>query len=231
MFHVKHLDPPPSAARIFGDRLGLASRYAELLASQGVDWGLIGPREVDRLWERHIVNSAAVAELIEENAAVVDVGSGAGLPGIPLAIARPDLKVTLLEPMLRRTEFLRMAVAELQIPVAVVRGRAEEPTVRRQLGDTDVVLSRAVASLEKLARWSLPLLRPGGRMLALKGDRADSEVAANRDTMRALGATDIRVMKCGSAPEITTVVIAIRGERTQAQRRVARRPRTERTGP
>ena len=115
---------------------------------------------MDRLWERHIVNSAAVAELIEENAAVVDVGSGAGLPGIPFSDCTTRSKGDSVGADAPSYRVLRMAVAELQIPVAVVRGRAEEPTVRRQLGDTDVVLSRAVASLEKLARWSLPLLPP-----------------------------------------------------------------------
>lgn len=227
---MKHPDPPPAAVRQFGDRLSLARQYAELLANQGVDWGLIGPREVDRLWERHILNSAAVVELIDQDAVVVDIGSGAGLPGIPVAIARPDLRVTLLEPMLRRTEFLTLVVEQLHIPVAVVRGRAEEMTVRQNLGSADVVLSRAVASLEKLTTWSLPLLRLGGRMLALKGDRAEGEVAASASRMRTLGATDIRVVKCGSSPESTTVVVAVRGEPARAQRRVERRPRTERKG-
>lgn len=229
MFHVKHLAPapPPLATEVFGSGLGQACAYADLLAGPGVEWGLIGPREVDRLWERHILNSAAPAELIEHGARVVDVGSGAGLPGIPIAIARPDLQMTLLEPMLRRTEFLKTVVEALALPVDVVRGRAEEPAVRVQLADADVVLSRAVASLDKLARWSLPLLRPGGRMLALKGDRADEEVAATRTAMNALGAVDIRVVRCGSSPDETTLVVATRAE---PKRRRAK-PRTERRGP
>lgn len=229
MFHVKHLAPapPPLATEVFGSGLGQACAYADLLAGPGVEWGLIGPREVDRLWERHILNSAAPAELIEHGARVVDVGSGAGLPGIPIAIARPDLQMTLLEPMLRRTEFLKTVVEALALPVDVVRGRAEEPAVRVQLADADVVLSRAVASLDKLARWSLPLLRPGGRMLALKGDRADEEVAAARTAMSALGAVDIRVVRCGSSPDETTLVVATRAE---PKRRRAK-PRTERRGP
>lgn len=224
MFHVKHgaaPPPPPAAERVFGDRVDVARRYADLLAGPGVERGLIGPREVERLWDRHILNSAAVAELIDRGATVLDIGSGAGLPGIPIAIARPDLHVTLIEPMLRRTAFLEDAVAALAIDVAIVRGRAEEPGVRTTAGGADVVVSRAVASLDKLTRWSLPLLRPGGRMLALKGERADEEVAQGRRGMTVLGATDVRVVRCGesySKPPVT-VVIAVRGERAPAGKR------------
>jgi len=212
--------PPSTAAEVFGARLDLARRYEELLAGPGVVRGLIGPREADRLWDRHILNSAAVAEAIGPDARVIDIGSGAGLPGIPVAIARPDLRVTLVEPMLRRTEFLAEVVAELGIDVEVVRGRAEDAAVRTGLAGADVVLSRAVAGLDKLTRWSLPLLRPGGRMLALKGERADDEVAEFRAAMTKLGATDIRVRRCGegylSPP--TTVVEAVRSERRSASR-------------
>ena len=211
-------EPPPVAATLFGDRLPLARRYADLLAGPGVEWGLLGPREVDRLWDRHIVNSAAVAELLEPEISVVDIGSGAGLPGVPLAIARPDLRVTLIEPMLRRTEFLKLVAETLELPVGVVRGRAEEKPVRDCAGESDVVVSRAVASLEKLTRWSFPLLRMGGQMVALKGERAAEEVAAESRAMIALGATDIRVVRCGGGPEgatpeipATTVVVATRG--------------------
>lgn len=224
MFHVKHAAPapPPGAAPVFGDRLGLAERYAELLAGPGVEWGLLGPREVDRLWDRHILNSAVVAEVIEADSRVIDIGSGAGLPGLPVAIARPDLSVTLVEPMLRRIQFLTEAVAALGVPVSVMRGRAEDSTVRDELAGADVVLSRAVASLDKLARWSFPLLRPGGRMVALKGERADEEVAAASKAMAALGAVDVRVVKCGSsrreAGPYATVVVATQGARAQGKR-------------
>lgn len=228
---MKHADPPAAAAEVFGDRLGLAVRYAELLSTAGVERGLIGPREVDRLWDRHILNSAAVAELIEPGARVVDIGSGAGLPGLPLAIARPDLRVALVEPMLRRTEFLAEAVAELGLPVEVVRGRAEETGVRDRVGGADVVVSRAVAALEKLAGWSFPLLRVGGRMLAMKGERAEAEVADGRRSMRALGAAEVEVVRCGesySSPPVT-VVIAVRGERKPGRVRPTRS--SERRGP
>ncbi len=212
MKHAGAPPAPPVAAEVFGERLGIACAYAELLAGPGVERGLLGPREVDRLWERHILNSAAVAEIIEPGARVIDIGSGAGLPGLPLAIARPDLSVILVEPMQRRMEFLTQAVVALGQDVEVVRGRAEEPAVRSGLMGADVVTSRAVADLEKLARWSLPLLRTGGRMLAIKGARAGDEVTERRGVLAALGATDVRVVECGAGylEPPTTVVVAAR---------------------
>jgi 16S rRNA (guanine527-N7)-methyltransferase len=212
MFHVKHdaaPAPPRAAEALFGARLDHARRYAELLAGTAVERGLIGPRETDRLWDRHILNSAALGELLEPDAEVVDIGSGAGLPGIPLALARPDLRVTLVEPLLRRSDFLDEAVRELGIDVNVVRGRAEEPAVRRRVGEADAVVSRAVASLDKLTKWSMPLLHAGGRMLALKGERADEEIREHRRVMEDLGAVDVKVMKCGAEyldPPATAVV-------------------------
>ena len=162
-----------------------------------------------------MLNSAAVAELVGDDETVADVGSGAGLPGIPLALARPAARVILIEPLLRRAEFLQEVVDDLGLDVAVVRGRAEEPDVLRQVGEMDAVTSRAVASLEKLAKWSLPLLREGGRMLAMKGDRAEDEVGEHRRAMSSLGAVDIGVVKCGvdylTPP--ATVVVARRGKR------------------
>ncbi len=190
--------PPPDVARIdLRGPSGLAQRYAELLADIGVEWGLLGPREVDRLWDRHLLNCAAVAELLEPGERVADIGSGAGLPGLPLAIAKPEVRVVLVESLLRRAEFLRMAVAELGLDVEVVRGRAEDPAVRESVGGCDAVVSRAVAPLDKLTRWSLPLLRPGGRMLAIKGERAPDEVREHRRVMTRLGAMDARVVECG----------------------------------
>ncbi len=224
-------EPPPAAEAVFGERLGVARRYADLLAGPGVERGLIGPREVDRLWERHLLNSAAIGELIEPDARVLDIGSGAGLPGVPLAIARPDLSVTLVEPMLRRSDFLAEAVEILGLDVVVFRARAEDPPARKELAGADVVTSRAVADLLKLARWSLPLLRPGGRMLALKGERAESEVAEHGPAMSRLGAVDVEVVRCGqdylSPP--TTVVSVRRTDRSRTARRQSSRS-SERRG-
>ncbi len=227
MFHVKHADipaPPPEAVAAFGDGLERAHRYGQILAGAGVERGLIGPREADRLWDRHLLNSAALTELLASGDQIADIGSGAGLPGIPLALARPDLRVTLIEPLLRRTDFLREVVEDLGVDLTVVRGRAEEQAVRRQVGEMDAVVSRAVASLDKLTRWSMPLLRPGGRMLAIKGERAVSEVEEHRRGMESLGAVDVRVVTCGrdylNPP--ATVVIARRGESVPAHRRSTR---------
>ncbi|WAC91666.1 16S rRNA (guanine(527)-N(7))-methyltransferase RsmG [Mycobacterium sp. Aquia_213] len=235
MFHVKHVGgfdraatpaeagdsvgpgPAPSAAaEIFGPRLDVATAYAEILATTGVERGLLGPREVDRVWDRHLLNSAAIAELLGDGERVVDIGSGAGLPGIPLAIARPDLDVALVEPLLRRSEFLKEVVAELGLTVAVVRGRAEEAEVRERFGERDVVVSRAVAALDKLTKWSMPLLRPGGRMIAIKGERAPDELEEHRRGMAALDAVDVRVVTCGASylRPPATVVVAQRATRS-----------------
>jgi 16S rRNA (guanine527-N7)-methyltransferase len=228
MFHVKHgraPSPPSTAETVFGNRLEPAWRYADLLVGAGVERGLVGPREAARVWDRHILNSAALSELLETDSRIVDIGSGAGLPGIPLALARPDLRVVLVEPLLRRSEFLREAVEHLQIDVEVVRGRAEEPAVREQAGEADAVVSRAVASLDKLTKWCMPLLRADGRMLALKGERADEEIGEHRRVMEALGAVDVRVMKCGAEyldPPATVVVARRRtpvGRRSTGRRR------------
>ncbi|OMC02533.1 16S rRNA (guanine(527)-N(7))-methyltransferase [Mycobacterium sp. NS-7484] len=226
MFHVKHGPvpaAPEAAAEVFGDRLETAERYAAILAGAGVEWGLIGPREVDRLWDRHILNSSALGELLAPGEHIADIGSGAGLPGIPLALARPDVHVTLIEPLLRRSDFLRETIAELGIGVAVVRGRAEDAVVRETVGELDAVTSRAVASLDKLTRWSMPLLRVEGRMLALKGERAEAEIDEHRRVMASLGAVDARVVKCGVNylnPPATVV----------AARRAAVRPGSRSTG-
>lgn len=138
----------PAASAIFGPRLGLARRYAEALAGPGVERGLVGPREVGRLWDRHLLNCAVIGELLERGDRVVDIGSGAGLPGVPLAIARPDLQVVLLEPLLRRTEFLREMVTDLGVAVEIVRGRAEESWVQDQLGGSDAAVFGQVDEME-----------------------------------------------------------------------------------
>jgi len=222
---VKHVEvsaAPGVAATLFGSRLDRAQRYAEILAGAGVERGLLGPREVDRLWDRHILNSAAIAELLETGERVADIGSGAGLPGIPLALARPDLRVTLIEPLLRRSEFLREVVDGLGLDMTIVRGRAEDLSVRQQVGEMDAVVSRAVASLDKLTEWSMPLLRLDGRMAAIKGERAEQEIREHRRVMASLGAVDVRVMRCGADyldPPATAVVA-----RRAATSRVANRP-------
>lgn len=195
---------------VFGDGLPLARRYAELLAEQGVDRGVIGPREVDRLWERHLLNSAVLAELLPRECRVVDVGSGAGLPGIPLAIARPDLRVTLLEPMARRVEWLREVVTELELTAEVVRGRAEEGPVRDRWGGHDAVTARAVAPLGRLASWCLPLARPGGQLLALKGASAAEELDRDAAEIASAGGVEHRVVSCGDGVlEVPTTVVAV----------------------
>ncbi|MEY8018766.1 16S rRNA (guanine(527)-N(7))-methyltransferase RsmG [Mycobacterium servetii] len=227
MFHVKPQDAEADAAaatRVFGPRLELARRYADMLATVGVERGLLGPREADRLWERHLVNCAVVGELLEPGARVVDIGSGAGLPGIPLVIARPDLDAVLLEALLRRSDFLTEVVAELGLAVEVVRGRAEERWVRERCGERDAAVSRAVAPLDKLTKWSIPLLRLGGRMIAIKGERAPEELQQHRRVMEASGALDAKVVTCGAEflRPPATVVMARRG----AGRRT-RGPRTD----
>jgi 16S rRNA (guanine527-N7)-methyltransferase len=174
-------DDEAVAREVFGQRFRLAREYHDLLAGQGLEWGLIGPREVHRLWDRHLLNSVAIADLIPQGADVVDVGTGAGLPGIPLAILRPDLSMTLLEPLLRRVTFLTHVVEELGIgaQVDVARGRAEEFE-----GSFDVVTARAVAPLKRLLPWILPLLGPRGVIIALKGDAAADEVATVDNFLR-----------------------------------------------
>lgn len=217
---------PPGASEVFGDRLGLASRYVDFLGSAGLERGLMGPRERPRLWDRHVLNSAAAASRLWTDESVVDIGSGAGLPGIPLALARPDLTITLVEPLLRRVAFLEEIIEELGIGVRVIRGRAEEKLIIAEAGGADVVTSRAVAPLAKLAGWSAPLLRVGGRMVALKGESAAEEVERDRSALRRLGFEDVHV-ETVAAPdaEATRLVIG-----TLATRMGARGPRTRGRG-
>ena len=202
---------PDQAAAVFGDRLGLASRYAELLAGPGVERGLIGPREAPRLWERHVLNCAGLTELLAPEETVLDLGSGAGLPGLVLAIRRADVQVVLVEPLLRRAAFLTEAVEALGLPnVTVRRARGEELVGKLEV---DVVTARAVAPLGRLAGWSLPLLRSGGRLLALKGDQAEAELAAARPALKKLGAVSAEVVAVGADEQLTAarVVVVERG--------------------
>jgi len=195
---------------VFGERLPLAERYAEHLATTGVEWGLVGPREASRVWERHVLNCAVVADLVPPAARVLDIGSGAGLPGIPLALARPDLRVVLVEPLARRVEWLRTVLADLELPVEVERGRAEDTPIRRRWEGADVVTSRAVAPLHRLAAWCLPLVRPGGMMLAVKGMSAPAEVERDARAVAASGGGIPRIETCGVGivdPPSTVVVV------------------------
>ena len=181
---------------------GLTS-YAEWLLSAGVERGLIGPRETERIWERHIANCAAMAELIPSTADVIDIGSGAGLPGLVLAIVRPDIQVTLIEPLQRRCDFLNEVLADLGIGdrVEVLRGRAQDVSVNK----AEVVTARAVAPLNKLLTWALPLVAPGGQILAMKGSSAPTEIEA---AAKVLKHRQAEILLCGKGlvDPLTTVV-------------------------
>lgn len=204
--------PPGAAVTLFGPAIALAERFTSLLATHGVERGLIGPREVPRLWERHLLNCGALAELIPDEAEVVDLGSGAGLPGLVIAMLRPQVRMTLLEPMLRRTVFLGECTAELGLGhVTVCRGRAEDMAgVIR----ADIAISRAVAPLGRLAELSAGLVRPGGTILALKGDQAQSELDQAGTVLRRLGVRSAEVLKAGQGivePPATVVRLLAAG--------------------
>lgn len=199
---------PDVARRVFSsERLPLAEAYAARLATDGVVRGLIGPREAPRLWDRHLLNCAVLAELLPSGASVVDIGSGAGLPGLVVAIARPDLKVTLVEPLLRRTTFLQEVVDELSLEhVEVVRGRADSLHGTRVF---DVVTSRAVAPLERLLDWSMPLVAPEGALVAMKGSSVEEEVASSRPALERWGCADPEVRVLGGQV-LTSTTVALR---------------------
>jgi 16S rRNA (guanine527-N7)-methyltransferase len=196
---------PPGAAGVFGSALDGAQAFARVLATRGVEQGLIGPHEVPRLWDRHLLNCAVVAELIGARyRTLVDIGSGAGLPGLVLAMVRPELSVTLLEPMERRCRFLSECVAELGLAnVTVLRGRAEETDLR-----ADVATARAVAPLDRLAELAIGLVRPGGMVLAIKGRTAADELKKARPILRRIGARSAEVVRAGQGKvdPATTVV-------------------------
>lgn len=223
-------DPPPElqavAEAYFGPRLHLAVRYARSLASGAVVRGLLGPREADRLWDRHILNCAAIAPAMPSGAHVIDIGSGAGLPGLVLAIARPDLHVTLVESLARRTAYLDEIAGSLDLTdrVTVVRARAEDVAGNASMfhvKPADVVTSRAVAPLDRLAGWCLPLARIGGLIVAVKGATASEEVVTHADAVTRFGgsAPVVREYGIGMLQNPTTVVEVVR-ERA-VQRRAA----------
>lgn len=184
----------------------MAIRFHEHLAGTGVEWGLIGPREVPRLWRRHLINCALTVPLVPDAARVIDVGSGAGLPGLVWAIARPDLTITLVEPLLRRTTWLEQVRDDLGLDVRVLRGRAEDVAREApELVGADVVTARAVAPLAKLARWTVPLMRADGQVLALKGESASAELERDGATLRKLRVQG-EVVTCGQPLEATRVI-------------------------
>ncbi len=185
---------PAVAAVIFGDRLDLARRYAALLIRDSDTLGLLGPREMPKLWSRHILNSAVVSELVPDGVTVADVGSGAGLPGIPMAIAQPNAHFTLIEPMERRSDWLKAVVAELGLEnVSVLRARAEE------VGEVfDLVTARAVSALPKLLRLTVPLTRHGGAIIALKGSKAAEEIEESKKLSKKLKIAGFEVIHTGA---------------------------------
>lgn len=193
---------------MFSDSLPTITAYAELLATDGIVRGLIGPREVPRLWDRHLLNCAVVTDAVPDGASVADIGSGAGLPGLVMAIRRPDLQVTLIEPLLRRTTFLEEAVGALSLKnVRIRRGRAEDLHGNATF---DVVTSRAVAPMDRLARWSLPLVRSGGSFLAMKGSSAEVEVESARAVIAREGGLFIEILQLGSEHlEVPVRVVSI----------------------
>jgi 16S rRNA (guanine527-N7)-methyltransferase len=216
---------PEVAERVFPvGRLSLAERYATWLADAGVVRGLIGPREVPRLWDRHILNCAVLASALPESATVADVGSGAGLPGLVVAIARPGLQVTLVEPLLRRTNFLEEVVADLELPnVEVVRGRADALHGRRVF---DVVTSRAVAPLGRLLEWSMPLVAPAGALVAMKGSSVVDEIQEARPILERLGCSSPEITELGAGLlESSTVAVRVAwADPAQVSLPSARRP-------
>ena len=194
------------------------SEFEQILASDGVTRGLIGPREADRLWDRHLLNCAVVADpelgLVSRGSLVADVGSGAGLPGLVWALVRPDIQVVLVEPLLRRATFLTEALQGLGLAdrVAVTRARGEDLARDRLWQPVTVVTARAVAPLDRLIGWTVPLLAPGGRLVALKGASAEEELRAAASVVLTAGHTDLSVVMCGAGlvDPPTTVITGVR---------------------
>ena len=197
---------PSEAAIVFGEHIDQARKFAELLVRDGDLLGLIGPRELPKLWSRHILNSAVVAELIEDNQTVADIGSGAGLPGIPMAIMKPRAKFVLIEPMERRSRWLaEVVIPELGLTnVEVLRGRAEAAP----LANYDVATARALSALPKLLRMIAPLVVPGGQILALKGSKAAQEIEDSKNLAKKLRLAGFEIVTAGQKllGEPTTVV-------------------------
>ena len=196
---------PESAKAIFGPQIEKARAFAQKLANDSDDLGLLGPRELDKLWSRHILNSAVVSETVKAGDLVADVGSGAGLPGIQMAIALPEAHFVLIEPMERRSSWMLEVIEELGLTnVEVRRSRAEEVLDLK----FDIVTARAVAALDKLLRLTVHLLKPGGSLIALKGSKAAEEIEAARKLQNRLGIASFEIQICGEKflAEPTSVV-------------------------
>ncbi|WP_309130743.1 16S rRNA (guanine(527)-N(7))-methyltransferase RsmG [Brevibacterium sp.] len=210
MTDLSALEVPPNGTKeYFGDAFGRAERYAEHLATTGIEWGLIGPREVDRLWTRHILNCAVVAEFIHDGDVVGDVGSGAGLPGIPIALLRPQAQVVLIEPMERRVEWLKMVVDDLGLDnVRIVRARVEELIDEEMF---TVVTARAVKAMTTLIEWTHEVVGPQGRILALKGASVEAELAKTKKLLKRyrFGQPTIHVVDGGGILDVPSRVVEI----------------------
>ena len=201
-------NPTKAQEQVLGLAFPQLAQYAQILGQEAVLQGLLGPREIDRIWDRHILNCAALNELIPQVKSIIDIGSGAGLPGIVLAIMNPSTHVILVEPMQRRTDFLNDVKKQLNLEnVEIIRGRAENQKIQAQ-----VVTSRAVAPLNKLLAWSLPLVEKGGKVLAIKGDKAQSELEEAQKELNLLKNTTASIKTCGLALDLSVTVVEISKE-------------------
>ncbi|MFM8351619.1 MAG: 16S rRNA (guanine(527)-N(7))-methyltransferase RsmG [Actinomycetales bacterium] len=217
------MEPTPELPQWLAPQAATLRVYAGSLATVGVELGLLGPREVDRIWTRHILNCAVVADpvvdLVRVGDQVADVGSGAGLPGLVWAIARPDINVTLIEPLLRRADYLATVLTQLVQAdatiterVQVLRTRAEDLVRETPWQPFDLVTARAVAPMNRLLGWTAPLLREGGRLVALKGQSAATEVEQSREQAHLFGMGDLNVLTVGTGvvEPPTTVIMGVR---------------------
>ncbi|MDP5107330.1 MAG: 16S rRNA (guanine(527)-N(7))-methyltransferase RsmG [Candidatus Nanopelagicales bacterium] len=201
-------NPTKAQEQVLGLAFPQLAQYAQILGQEAVLQGLLGPREIDRIWDRHILNCAALNELIPQVKSIIDIGSGAGLPGIVLAIMNPSTHVILVEPMQRRTDFLNDVKKQLNLEnVEIIRGRAENQKIQAQ-----VVTSRAVAPLNKLLAWSLPLVEKGGKVLAIKGEKAQSELEEAQKELNLLKNTTASIKTCGLALDLSVTVVEISKE-------------------
>ena len=201
-------NPTKAQEQVLGLAFPQLAQYAQILGQEAVLQGLLGPREIDRIWDRHILNCAALNDLIPQAKSVIDIGSGAGLPGIVLAIMNPSTPVILVEPMQRRTDFLNDVKKQLNLEnVEIIRGRAENQKIQAQ-----VVTSRAVAPLNKLLAWSLPLVEKGGKVLAIKGEKAQSELEEAQKELNLLKNTTASIKTCGLALDLSVTVVEISKE-------------------